>query len=147
MSATSNSVEIADFDLLKKLGFLVESGHPPKERLNSPEFLQAVSDFDLSQLESINDSIRCNANSSSVCSVPPIITKSDSLDYRISQIEERLGIFHLIFSRIRCGDLVRTLVSVCREDFNWEVCDRDFVLIHQVNKNRPRGLVQLSSLF
>ena len=88
-----------------------------------PDFAQAIADFDLSILNSSYDSIEVPIGQNSEArreSVLPIFTETDSLVFRISQIEEQLGVFNLVFWGVQADRASEFLSTLCKNLFSWD---------------------------
>ena len=112
-------------------------------------FSQAIADFDLSVFGSLEDINKVDVSRNSETerqTVIPGFFKKDSLVFRVSQLEDRLGIFYLSFWGLWASRAAEFLSLFCRENFNLDISERDFVVVHQLNAPRVGVLIQLSSL-
>ena len=113
----------------------------------SVDFAQAISDFDLSVFGSPDVSINCSFSDLNIpVSVIPTVSNTDSLIYRLSQIEEKLGIFCLAIWSGRSLNLIEFIISLCRNDFNWDVSTSNFIIVHRLEKKRNGMLFRVSFL-
>lgn len=62
------------------------------------------------------------------------------------RIEEHLGFFYVAFWKIKVEDAVNTIVTVCRERFNWDVSVNDFEVVQSLECKRAGVLLRVSSM-
>ena len=113
--------------------FGVNSDPFPSDEIR-PDFNQFIADFDLSVFESSQDVIELHTSSRSKIEHQkevPVFTNTDSLAFRISQIEEQLGQFYLSFWGLRLHRAVEVLLSICRDQFDWDISERDLIVVHR----------------
>ena len=113
------------------------------------DFTQSIADFDLSVFSSVQDSTEVHTSLSNEIGHQTetlVFTKTDSLAFWVSQIEEQLGIFYLSFWGLRADRAVEVLSSICRDQFDWGVLDSDFIVVQRLSSRRVGVLIRLSSL-
>ena len=111
-------------------------------------FEQCIIDFELSIFDSVVNVPEIDSSSSCICSsnVLPLVSRSDSLIARVSYVEGLLGIYHLAFWGFHSEGTIKILVTLCRNAFEWDVTEQDFVAIHRLDNGRAGILVRVSSL-
>ena len=110
-------------------------------------FEQAIADFDLSVFNSSYDIAEVPVSEVQYKPVLSTFNKTESLEFRISQIEEEIGIFNLVFWGVHQTDrAAEILSSLCRDLFHWDISERDFLVIHRVKARKIGVLVKLPSL-
>lgn len=113
------------------------------ESLNNVNCVSYIENFDLSFLpltETENLKVTSNTAVNSV-------TKLERILCRLRKIEECLGIFYIAFWKVKIDIAVETIVTVCRERFNWEVSEKDFTIAQPLKCRRAGVLLRVSSIF
>ena len=116
----------------------------PGELANS-SVAQSLVDFDLSLLDSGSASV------SSSGAAPGVVAEAlddsrDSLQHRISDLEERVRVFQFEFRRVSPSVAVPMLVSACRAVLQLPVSEADFFVVRLLHRRKGGVLVRVRSL-
>ena len=136
------------FPIDNVFNFGVNSDPFPSDEIRQ-DFIQFIADFDLFVFESSQSVVEVHTSSRSETEHQtdvPVFTKTDSLAFRVSEIEEQLGHFDLSFWGLRPDRAIEFLFSICRDQFDWDISEGDLIVVHRLSSRRAGVLIRLSSL-
>ena len=106
---------------------------------------QSLMDFYLSLLDTGSASVSSSGAAPGVVSEAPDDSQ-DSLQYRISDLEERVRVFQFAFRRVLPSVAVPMLVSACRAVSQLAVSEADFFVVRLLHRRKGGVLVRVPSL-
>ena len=112
------------------------SGLPTEHSL-----VDSVADFDLSLLEP--SSLRSSSSSEDPALFVP---RRDSLQVRISEIEDRLGVFYVSVRGVRPSGAIESMTLACQELVDSSVSRDSFAMVQVLNSRSPGVLLRVASL-
>ena len=103
--------------------------------------IDSVADFDLSLLQP-------SVSSSSSSSGDPALfaPRRDSLQVRISEIEDRLGVFYVSVRGVRPSRAIESMTLACQELINSSVSHDSFAVVRVLDSRSPGVLLRVASL-
>ena len=70
----------------------------------------------------------------------------DSVQLRISDLEGRYGLYQIAFWRMTAFSAITTILSLCREVFNFAVSEADFFVVRLLHRRKGGVLFRIKSL-
>ena len=106
---------------------------------------QSLLDFDVSLLSPPSESVAL-PNSTSEVITEEIDCRHDSLQLRISDLKEWLGVYQFDFWRVTASHAIATIVFLCRKVLNLGVSASDFVVVHLLYHRKGGVVLRVNSL-
>ena len=106
---------------------------------------QSLLDFDLSLLPPSSVSVSKPGAASGV-EAETVYGSCDSVQLRISDLEERFGVIQFAFWRVTSSSTISAIVSLYRETSNLAVSEADFCVVRPLNRRKGGVLFRVRFL-
>ena len=118
-----------------------QSSVPSSEPLRENAFADLVLDFDLSLLQP-----SASSSSSSPSDFAVFVPRRDSLQVRISEIKDKLGVFYVSVRGVRPSRAIESMKLACQELFDSSVSRESFAVVRVLDSRSPGVLLRVASL-
>ena len=137
----SDSGDFLDALLLEWFGAPAYSSPQTSGLPTEHSLVDSVADFDLSLLEPSASSSPASAGDSTL-----FLPRRDSLQVRVSEIEDRLGVFYVSVRGVRSSLVVEAMTLACQDLFDPSISRDTFSVVPVLDLRNPGVLLRLASL-
>ena len=106
-----------------------------------PSLVDSIADFDLSLLEPSSSSSPASSRDSTL-----FLPRRDSLQVRVSEIEDRLGVFSVSVRGVRSSQVVESMTLACQALFDPAISCDSFSVVRVLDSRNPGVLLRVASL-
>ena len=118
-----------------------QSSVPSSEPSRENEFSDSVLNFDLSLLQPSASSSSSSSENSTL-----FVRRRDSLQVRVSEIEDRLRVFYVTFRGMRSSQVIESTTLACQALFDPSVSHDSFSVVRVLDSRNPGVLLRVASL-
>ena len=109
--------------------------------LTEHSLVHSVADFDLSLLGPSSLSSPASSGDSTL-----FLPRRDSLQARVSEIEDRLGVFYVSIRGVRSSQVVESMTLACQALFDPSISRDSFSVVRVLDSRNPGVLLRVASL-
>ena len=106
-----------------------------------PSLVDSIADFDLSLLEPSSSSSLAASGDSTL-----FLPRRDSLQVRVSEIEDRFGVFYVSVRGVRSSQVVESMTLACQALFDPSISRDSFSVVRVLGSRTPGVLLRVASL-
>ena len=137
----TDSGDFLDALLSESLGAPPHSSPQNSGLFTEPSLTYSIANFDLSLLEPSSSSSPASFGDSTL-----FLPRRDSLQARVSEIEDRLGVFYVSVRGVRSSQVVESMTLACQAVFDPAISCDSFSVVRVLDSRNPGVLLRVASL-